>query len=245
MSALSRVIRVIVPALLLFTAPLAVQAGTPLPDGPHVVVSGEGSTSAAPDQVRIKLSVEARSPQPAQAKAAVDQAVNGFLDVLKQHRVATDDVQASALSLYEDFEYDERGRRTPSGHRASRSVDVRLRKVDGFNSVMDEGLAAGMTRIDSVSFESSRADALRMQARSQAAAQSRERAEELARAYGARLGPVYSINSVGSGIDSQYGAGLDRITVTGSRAPAAPPAQYLQPTIEFSERVQVVFQLQP
>lgn len=233
-----------VAAALLLSAALQASAGTPLPDAPHVVVSGEGSVSAAPDQVRIKLSVEARSPQPAQAKATVDRAVNGFLDVLKRHGVATDDVQASALSLTEDFEYDERGRRTPQGHLATRSVDVRLRRVDGFNAVLDEGLAAGMTRIDGISFESGRADALRMQARSQAATQSRERAEELARAYGARLGPVYSINSVGSGMASQYGASLDRITVTGSSVPA-PPARYLQPSIEFNERVQVVFRLQP
>lgn len=229
--------------VLLASAGIA-HAGTPLPDGPHVVVPGEGRVEAVPDQVRISLTVEVRDATPAGAKAAADQAVNGFLEVLRRHRVATADVSASELRVGQAFDYDERGRRTAAGHEASRSVEARLRDVEGFNAILDAGLAAGMTRIDSVRFESSRADALRMEARSQAAAQSRERAEALARAYGAGLGTIYSINSVGSAMANQYGASLDRITVTGSRA-SAPPPQYLQPAIEFTERVNVVFRLQP
>ncbi|MDO5505205.1 MAG: SIMPL domain-containing protein [Pseudoxanthomonas suwonensis] len=230
--------------LCLLLSAATVHAGTPLPDGPHVVVSAEGKVEAPPDQVRISLTVEATAETPAQAKATADAAVNGFLEVLRRHRVATSDVSASELRLAQSFDYGERGQRTPTGHAASRSVEARIRDVDGFNAIIDEGLAAGMTRIDSVNFESASAVGLRAEARRQAAAHSRERAEELARAYGARLGSIYSINSVGSAVASQYGAGLDRVTVTGAAAAAA-PARYLQPTIAFSEKVNVVFRLDP
>ena len=46
------------------------QAGTPLPDGPHLVVPGEATVHAAPDRVRIALSVTARAARPDAAKQA-------------------------------------------------------------------------------------------------------------------------------------------------------------------------------
>ena len=218
-------------------------AGTPLPDGPHVVTSGEGKVSVAPDMARIVLSVSKRDPAAANAKQVVDAAVNGYLEVLKKHKISTEDVSASAISVSEDFDW-ENNRKVSRGFRGSRNVSVRLRDVAKLNALMDAGLAAGMNQIDSVSFESSREDALRQEARRKAAAQSRERASELAMAYGATLGKIYSINSVGSSIMSRYGADMSADAAAAPvAAPPPPSGQYVAPTIEFDESVQVVFDL--
>ncbi len=214
-------------------------AGTPLPDGPHVVVSGEGQASVAPDRVVLRMSADALDATPAGAKQRVDDAVNRYLAILEKRGVPVADVTASSLQLNEEVDRDDDGRRQSRGHRASRDVTARL-AVAGFNEVIDAGLAAGMTDIDEISFVSSRADAMRAEARERAATASRARAEALARAYGARLGRIYSINSINSGLGNGYG-GLDRVEVTGARA----PSRYLQPKIDFTERVQVVFELIP
>ncbi len=233
-------IRTFLALAMALTMPLAF-AGTPLPDGPHVVVPGEGEVSIAPDRVVLKLSVAATDADPAQAKRRVDDAVSRYLEVLERHKVPVADVTASSLRLDEQVERDDDGRPVSRGHRAVREVSARVSDVAGFNRIIDEGLAAGMQSIDDIRFESSRADTLRIEARRRAAAASRMRAEQLAEAYGARLGRIYSINSVNSGLMPAYGGGLDRIEVSGSRL----PARYLQPKIEFSERVQVVFELLP
>lgn len=221
------------------------RAGTPLPDAPHVVANGEGRVSAKPDSAQVSLSVSARDADAAVVKRRVDDAVNGFLAALKQRSISTDDVSASALAINEDVEYED-GKRISRGFRGQRSVQVRVRDIASINAIINEGLAAGMNGVDSVSFKSLREDALRQQAREAAAAQSRERASALAAAYGARLGRVYSINSVNSNIMNRYGASLDRVVVTGSRAPApAAPGQYIKPSIEFNEGVDVVFEIIP
>ena len=221
------------------------RAGTPLPDAPHVVANGEGRVSAKPDSAQVSLSVSARDADAAVVKRRVDDAVNGFLAALKQRSISTDDVSASALAINEDVEYED-GKRISRGFRGQRSVQVRVRDIASINAIINEGLAAGMNGVDSVSFKSLREDALRQQAREAAAAQSRERASALAAAYGARLGRVYSINSVNSNIMNRYGASLDRVVVTGSRAPApAAPGQYIEPSIEFNEGVDVVFEIIP
>ena len=216
------------------------QAGTPLPEGPHLVVPGEATVHAAPDRVRIALSVTARAARPDAAKQAADAAVTRYLAVLGRHGVASEDVTASSLRLTEDSDVAEDGRRVSHGFVAERDVTALVQGTDRFNTIVDDGLAAGMTDIDAITFESSRADALRRQARDEAAADSTRRAHELAAAYGARLGSVYSINSVQSGLMNGYG-GLDRVQVTGSRL----TSRYLQPRIEFTERVQAVFGMQP
>lgn len=221
------------------------RAGTPLPDAPHVVANGEGRVSAKPDSAQVSLSVSARDADAAVVKRRVDDAVNGFLAALKQRSISTDDVSASALAINEDVEYED-GKRISRGFRGQRSVQVRVRDIASINAIINEGLAAGMNGVDSVSFKSLREDALRQQAREAAAAQSRERASALAAAYGARLCRVYSINSVNSNIMNRYGASLDRVVVSGSRAPApAAPGQYIEPSIEFNEGVDVVFEIIP
>lgn len=222
-----------------------VLAGTPLPDAPHVVANGEGRISAKPDSARVSLSVTARDADAAVVKRRVDDAVNGYLAALKRRPISADDVSASALAINEEFEYED-GKRTSRGFRGERSVEVRVRDIATINAIVNEGLAAGMNEVDSISFKSLREDALRQQAREAAATQSRERASALAAAYGAKLGRVYSINSVGSNIMNRYGASLDTVVVSGSRVPApVAPGQYIEPSIEFNERVDVVFEIIP
>jgi uncharacterized protein YggE len=118
---------------------------------------------------------------------------------------------------------------------------VKLRSLDKLGTLLDAALAAGITVIENVTFESSREPELRREARDKAIADAREKASGLATAFGGALGPVYSINSIRSGVDDGYGATtLDRIEVTGSRIQRS---AYLQPTVEYAERVSAVFEL--
>jgi uncharacterized protein len=233
--------RLLLASLLLFGC-TAASAGTPLPDAPHVVASGQGKASVKPDQARVRFDFEQRAPRPLAAKQAVDAAVNRLLGSLDAYGIADDDITASSLDASEDVDYDDDGRRTSNGFVASRSVTVLLKDIDRLNDFLDNGLASGAHGIGGVGFESARKDALRAQARQQAVADARAKAEEMAIAFGARLGPVYSIGSINSRSEDQYGANtLDRIQVTGSRMPRG---RYVQPEVEYAETVNAVFELQ-
>ncbi len=232
-------LRPIALALTLFA--FAAFAGTPLPDGPHVVATGEGKVSAKPDLARISLSVEYRNAQPALAKQAVDRSINQLLAIAEKFAIAPEDVAASDLSLSEDVDYDSNDKRISNGFVASRKVEVKLRDLGRFSDFLDAGLAAGINEIQNISFESSRKEALLAEAREKAAADAAAKAKGLAAAFGAALGPIYSINSTGSRFDNAYGAtALDRITVTGSRINQG---RYVQPSVEYTEQVSTVFEI--
>lgn len=233
--------RMIVMTGLLALAGMA-SAGTPLPDGPHVVTSGEGKVSVAPDMVTLRLTVTKRSPIAANAKQEADQAVNRFLDALAKHGVASEDITASGLDLSEDTDRADNGRRVSNGYTAERSIEVKLRSLDRFNAVLDDALAAGVNGFGNSTFESSRKTELMAQARALAAQDAQRKAEDLARGFSAHAGKIYSIDSAGSNIGERYLGrnALATVTVTGSKMV---PARYLQPQVEYSERVQVVFDL--
>ncbi|MFC0679560.1 SIMPL domain-containing protein [Lysobacter korlensis] len=235
----ARPMRHLLLAALLIATPAF--AGTPLPDAPHVMASGEGKTSVAPDLARITLTARYRNAAPAAAKQSVDRSIEAFLDLAPRFGLKPSQVTAADLSVSEDVDYDERDRKMSNGFIATREVTVELHELDRLGEFLDAALAAGMNEIDNVAFESSRADALRAEARDKAVAQAREKAGGLAQAFGAALGQVYSSNSLNSVSADGYGAAtLDRVEVTGSRIQRS---RYVQPTVEYSERVSAVFEL--
>jgi len=216
-------------------------AGTPLPDAPHVVVQGEGKVGVAPDSAIVSMLARHRASNPGEAKRVVDRAVDAILKAAPGFNVHPDDITASDLELREEIEYDDNDKRLPSAYVASREVKVRLDDLDTLGAYMDAALAAGFTDISGITFKSSKESGLREEARARAVAQARENARGLASAFGGSLGPVYSINSVNSMQSHGYGnTTLDSITVTGTRMGSG---RYLQPTIDFTERVSAVFEI--
>ena len=226
-------------AALLFSAPTL--AGTPLPDAPHVVVQGEGLVSVAPDSATVTMLARHRSGDAAEAKRVVDRAVEALLQAASRFELETDDLTASDISLREEIDYDDDDRRLPPAYVASREVKARLGDLDKLGAWMDAALAAGFTDIADISFKSSREATLREEARALAVGDAKEKASGLAVAFGGALGPVYSINSLNSMQAHGYGnTTLDRVMVTGSRMDSG---RYLQPQIDFTERVSAVFEI--
>ncbi|MDI9238174.1 SIMPL domain-containing protein [Lysobacter sp. LF1] len=223
--------------------PVTSVAGTPLPDGPHVIASGEGKVSARPDSARVSFDFLQRDARPLVAKQKVDVAVNALLEGLSRYAIQDKDIRASDLSTGEDVDFDDNGRRVSRGFVAERKVTVVLNDLTRLNEFLDFGLGAGATGIANVSFESTREKALREEARLQAIAVARQQAADLATAFGGKLGPVYSINSQGSNVEYQYNATtLDRVQVTGTRMGSS--GRYLQSDVEYRESVRAVFDLQ-
>ncbi len=128
-----------------------------------------------------------------------------------------------------------------NGFVAERTVSVVLKRVDRLNEFLDNGLASGAQEIGGLAFESTNADTLRSQARQNAVDDAKRKAAGMAAAFGTGLGPVYSIGSINSRSQNMYGgATLDRIQVSGTRVQQG---RYIQPTVEYNESIDAVFEL--
>ncbi|ENM2867619.1 oxidative stress defense protein [Citrobacter koseri] len=226
-------------ALVGFSA-IPVQANE-LPNGPHIVTSGTASVDATPDIATLAIEVNVSAKDAASAKKQADERVAQYLSFLEQNQIAKKDISSANLRTQPDYDY-QNGKSVLKGYRAVRTVEVTLRQLDKLNSLLDGALKAGLNEIRSVSLGVAQPDAYKDKARKAAIDDAVHQAEQLAAGFNSKLGPVYSVRYHVSNYQP-------RPVVRMMKADAAPAVSaqetYEQPTIQFADQVDVVFQLEP
>jgi uncharacterized protein YggE len=117
---------------------------------------------------------------------------------LKAAGFAEKDIQTSRLSLQPQYPPNRSGPSPIVGYRASNRVTVRLRDVSKVASTIDTLVDAGANDIGGISFAVSNASKLLDEARGQAVADARRKAEIYAKAAGVTLGAPLNITEEGA-----------------------------------------------
>ena len=197
-----------------------------------ISVTGEATVSVPPDLAQIDAGVTSEAKTAREASDANNAAMGKVLLALKGAGIEEKDYQTSRLSLQpESAPNRPGGPATIVGYRASNRVTVRLHDVSKVASVIDMLVAAGANDIGGINFTVSQASKLLDDAREQAIADARRKAEIYAKAAGVTLGAPLSISEGGTPVPIPY-----RRTAAGM-APSAPVAQgeeTLQVTVAVS-----------
>ncbi len=180
-------------------AALAIPTGSALAeDGrPGVVrVDGQGQVTAQPDMARVTLGVEARRPVLAEARTTVTAAVDRLLALTRELGIDPKYVNATGLQVRPDYTWNEQARKQElQGYVVSRQVDVELRNLDKLGTLMERAVSVGANQVGGPSLDSTRRKELERQAMALAVQDARLNAEILARAAGAELGAVRTLNA--------------------------------------------------
>ena len=197
-----------------------------------ISVTGEATVSVPPDLAQIDAGVTSEAKTAREASDANNAAMGKVLLALKGAGIEEKDYQTSRLSLQpESAPNRPGGPATIVGYRTSNRVTVRLHDVSKVASVIDMLVAAGANDIGGINFTVSQASKLLDDAREQAIADARRKAEIYAKAAGVTLGAPLSISEGGTPVPIPY-----RRTAAGM-APSAPVAQgeeTLQVTVAVS-----------
>ena len=200
-------------------AAVPAQAETALP--PAISVTGEASVSVPPDLATVDGGVSNDAKTAREAAEANNGAMTKVLAALKAAGIADKDLQTSRLSLLPQYAGSNRpGPNTLTGYRATNRVTVRLRDVSKVASVVDTLVGAGANEIGGINFTVAAASKLLDEAREQAIADARRKAEIYARAAGVTLGAPLSISEEGTPGPVPYFR-----KTTASLAASAPVAQ--------------------
>jgi uncharacterized protein YggE len=199
-----------------------------------ISVTGEATVSVAPDLAQIDGGVTSEAKTAREASDANNAAMGKVLLALKGAGIAEKDFQTSRLSLQPESAPNRTPPSAPTivGYRASNHVTVRLHDVTKVASVIDTMVAAGANDIGGINFSVSNASKLLDDAREQAIADARRKAEIYAKAAGVTLGAPISISEGGA-----PGPILYRNKMPMGMATAAPVAQgeeTLQVTVAVS-----------
>lgn len=217
-----------------------------LPNNRHISVVGTAQLKAKPDLAVIHLEVESFKTTSAEAKKDVDNRVNDFLDGLPKFNIDEENVSASNISTQPNYSYSNNDKRELDGYTANRNIKVTLKDLKDLNAFMDFALSVQIDEISNIELKSSKSDELKAEVNALAVRSAKDKGSSLARAFNAKLGKIYSINSTSNSMRHRFGANSDieRIEVTGSRLnKPLSPGKYLQENIVFSASISVVFDL--
>jgi uncharacterized protein YggE len=200
---------------------------------PPAVISttGEATVSVAPDLAQIDGGVTSEAKTAREASDANNAAMGKVLLALKGAGIEEKDFQTSRLSLQPQSAQNRPGPSTIVGYRASNRVTVRLREVAKLANVIDTMVGAGANDIGGINFMVSQASKLLDEAREQAIADARRKAEIYAKAAGVTLGAPLSISEEGAPGPMPY-----RKMVAGmaASAPVAQGEETLRITVSVS-----------
>ena len=163
-----------------------------------ISVTGEATVSVPPDLVQIDGGVTSEAKTAREASDANNAAMGKVLLALKGAGIDEKDFQTSRLSLQLQSAPNRTGPAAIVGYRASNRVTIRLRDVAKVASVIDTLVAAGANDIGGINFMVSQASKLLDEAREQAVADARRKADIYAKAAGVTLGAPLSISEEGS-----------------------------------------------
>ena len=183
----------VVGAITLLDRPDAVRAEPvepPAEAGVHV--DGVGTATGTPDVLRVTVGVETTADAVGDALQQADTAARRVLDALRGEGVATDDVQTVNLSIYPSFAED--GQKIV-GYTARHDLEVTLRDLDRAGTTIGLLVDAGgdAARVQGISFALEDDAALQEEARAEAFAAARQKAEQYAELTGRTLGDVVEI----------------------------------------------------
>lgn len=177
-----------VAVCLLVALPARAQDAPP----PGIVVRGEAHKSVAPDIAGIEAGVSNFAKSARAAAEATNLAMGKVLLELKNAGIDPKDIQTSQLSLQPQYA-DRPGPTEITGYVAKNIVSVKVRDIAAVAGILDRLMTAGANEVRGISFGVSDSSKLLDEARTEAIADARRKAEVYARAAGLTLEAPLSI----------------------------------------------------
>lgn len=167
------------------------------PDTTLLTISADAEVRAAPDLATISTGVRTEAPTAQVALADNARRMQSVFAALKKAGIADKDIQTSNLSIAPQYAYAEREPPKLTGYQANNQVSVIVRDLKRLGAAVDAVVAAGSNQIDGVNFGLTDPDKARDQARKDAVAKARARADLYAQAAGLKVARIVSISEAG------------------------------------------------
>jgi uncharacterized protein YggE len=166
-----------------------------------ISVTGTGTVEAAPDMATLMIGVTTQAATAAEALAGNSKATDAVIARLTASGVEARDMQTSNLSINPNWTGYDSSTPTISGYVASNMLTVRVRALDTTGAVLDAAVADGANTLNGMTFGLADPEPAYKEARKEAVADARDKAELLATAAGVKLGQVLSITDAGAMTD--------------------------------------------
>jgi uncharacterized protein YggE len=186
------------------------------------------------------LGISSQQASVAEAQTEAATAMNKVMASLKDGGVADKDVQTQYFSIQQVTRWDEdKQREIVIGYRVSNMVVAKIREIAKTGAIIDAVAVAGgdNTRIDNIGFSIDDPSSYRKDARDEAMADAKAKAEQLANLSGVKLGkPTYISESISYPVYPSY--------TPAAPMPSPAPVTSISPgEMKISLDIQVVYDI--
>ncbi|HZT27367.1 MAG TPA: SIMPL domain-containing protein [Pseudolabrys sp.] len=194
-----------------------------------ITVIGQATVSVAPDTAIMRIGVTSHGASAREASDANAKQMTGVMNAIKNSGVNARDLQTSQLSIQPQYDAGKPGPARLLGFQVTNQLTVKIHDIEKVPAVLDRAIAAGANEMSGIEFVVSEQSKLLDQARDEAIADARRKAELYAKAAGAKLGRVVSISEEGAPAPPHPVA-----TMRAAAVPVAPGEQTLRATVSVS-----------
>ena len=201
------------------------------PEPPSITVVGSGTAAARPDTAEVSAGVVTQAATAAQALAQNNAGMEKVIKAVMAIGIADKDVQTTNISVVPQRR---QGRQEPQppdivGYEVSNQIRIKVRDLTALGRLLDALVGQGANVLGGISFSVGDPAPVLDQARTQAMADARRKAEVYTRAAGVTLGPLLSVRE-GTAPVPRFGGEMPRL-MAASPVPVAPGEQEFQASI--------------
>ncbi len=157
-----------------------------------VTVQGEAVIRAEPDEAVLWITLSVLEEAPGAALADVARRSHALVVLLDELAVVKADRSTSGVTVSEEFDHTETGRRS-LGHRAASVLSARLTDPELIGQLITRATEELQAQINGPAWQIAASNPVRLQAAREAAAQGQRKAQAYAEGVGARLGALLKL----------------------------------------------------
>lgn len=206
------------------------------PIQPTISVKGEGVVSVVPDKAMIKVRVEEKGTSAQEVKSQTDTAIDNVIKFLRSMKLDEKDFKTDYITLNKNFDYNKK----VYNYVSTQSISIKLNDLDDYEALMNGLIQSGINRIDGVTFGSSNAKALRVEARKNAIKDAKSKAEDYVSVLNQAVGKALTISEMGSNNPQPQ---LRAMAMDASYESSEPKETLAKGEMQINVEVNVVFEL--
>jgi uncharacterized protein YggE len=159
-----------------------------------ISVTGTGEIDVTPDVAVLNLGVMVQMDSLAQAQQQAVDSMDAIMSVLSGYSIADEDIQTVDYSIEPVWTWKD-SESVFAGYKVTNTVNVRIRDMDGIGEIIDDAVDAGgeYVVVNGVTFTIDEPEAYYEDARTAAMADAKEKATQLAKSAGVKVGTPISI----------------------------------------------------
>ncbi len=156
-------------------------------------VTGEGQVTSIPDEAKVSLGISVEKSTVTSAQKEINQIINSIIDALKDKGIKKEDIKTINYSVNPRYDY--RQDRQITGYLANATIQVTFKDFDKLNEAIDSATSLGANQVGNIQFTLSeeKEKELQKETRKIAINQAKEKAEELAKLSGIKLGKIINV----------------------------------------------------